>query len=130
MSAYQSFYDEFKDYMDIYLLYILEAHFVEKDVSGNMVGGWPIGYQYNYGQPKTLDERMSMVLLLKTEYDPTIPILVDGMGNDFQNVYKPWPDRAYVFLDGKVVFHSVVNVDGTRDKPWTDYVRDWLMSRF
>lgn len=122
MNKYQEFYNKYSSVADIYILYILEAHFVEKDKDGNFTGGWPIGYQYNYPQTKTLEERKNMVKLLIDEYHPTIPILIDNMNNDFQNAYNPWPDRAYVFLNNKIKYVAINNDDGTRNMVWTDEI--------
>lgn len=122
MDAYQTFYDEYSSKADIYIVYILEAHFVEKDADGHIINGWPIGNQYNYEQTKTLSERRQMVQLLLDEYHPTIPILMDKMDNHFQHAYHPWPDRAYVFLDGKIKYISMTNDDGSRDVCWTDEI--------
>ena len=122
MDSYQRFYDEYSSVADIYILYILEAHFVEKDADGNFVGGWPIGYQYNYGQTKSIEERKKMVDLLIDEYHPTIPVYIDNMNNDFQNAYNPWPDRAYVFINGEIKYIARNNDDGTRNSYWTDEI--------
>lgn len=122
MNAYQEFYDKYSSIADIYIIYILEAHFVEKDSDGNFIGGWPIGYQYNYGQTKTIEERAKMVDLLVDEFHPTIPIYMDTMDNEFQNIYNPWPDRAFVFLNGKIKYIARINDDGTRDNYWTDEI--------
>jgi hypothetical protein len=126
MHAYQKFYDNYKDIADIYIVYILEAHFVEKDEDGNFTGGWPIGYQYNYEQPKTFEKRIEMVDLLMDEYSPTIPVLVDTMDNHFQNAYRPWPDRAFIFRDKIITYISQIKNDGTRDGPWTDQISKQL----
>lgn len=126
MEAYQSFYDTYSSIADIYILYILEAHFVEKDASGNFIGGWPIGYQYNYEQHKTIEDRIKMVNVLIDEYHPSIPILMDNMNNEFQNAYKAWPDRACVFLNGKIQYISKLNDDGTRNTYWTTEIANIL----
>lgn len=63
-----------------------------------------------------------MVELLIDEYHPTIPILIDNMNNDFQNAYNPWPDRAYVFLNGKIKYIAMTNDDGTRNTVWTNEI--------
>lgn len=130
MNSYQRFYDSYSKVADIYIVYILEAHFVEKDKDGNFTGGWPIGFQYNYEQTKTMDERRKMVELLIDEYHPTIPILIDNMNNDFQNAYNPWPDRAYVFLNGKIKYIAMTNDDGSRNSVWTDEIAELLDCNF
>jgi hypothetical protein len=122
MNKYQDFYNKYSSKADIYILYILEAHFVEKDKDGNFIGGWPIGYQYNYEQHKSMDDRRKMVEVLIDEYHPTIPILMDSITNDFQNKYNPWPDRAYMFNDNKIEYVAEINDDGSRDACWTDQI--------
>lgn len=124
MNAYQKFYDTYSSVADIYIIYILEAHFVVKDSEGNFTGGWPIGYQYNYEQTKTMEERKQMVKLLLDEYHPTIPIYIDQMDNNFQNAYNPWPDRAFVFLNGKIQYIAMTNDEGGRDFIWTDEIAE------
>lgn len=126
MKAYNDFYAKYSKMADIFILYILEAHFVEKNDDGEFVGGWPIGYQYNYEQTKTIEERRQMVELMLDEYHPTIPVMIDTIENDFQNKYTPWPDRAYVFLNGKITYISAVNDDGSRDCFWTDEIAKQL----
>jgi hypothetical protein len=122
MNAYQTFYENYLFVADIYIVYILEAHFVEKDENGNFIGGWPIGYQYNYEQTKSIEDRRKMIKLLLDEYHPTIPILIDKMDNNFQNIYNPWPDRAFVFLNGKIKYVAMTNDDGSRNLVWTDEI--------
>jgi hypothetical protein len=126
MNEYQSFYDRYSSRADIYIIYILEAHFVEKDTDGNFTGGWPIGYQYNYTQTKTVEERRKMVELLLDEFHPTIPILMDSIDNSFQNNYNTWPDGAFVFLDNKIKYISKINEEGARDQIWTAEIEKLL----
>jgi hypothetical protein len=126
MDAYNNFYNKYSKIADIYIIYILEAHFVEKNENGEFVGGWPIGYQYNYSQPKNIEERRKMVSLLVDEYHPNIPIYMDNMNNDFQNIYRPWPDRAYVFNKNKLIFEAKINDDGTRNGYFTDTIASLL----
>lgn len=126
MNSYQNFYDKFHNIANIYILYILEAHFVEKDEQGNFIGGWPIGYQYNYEQPKTIEERYKMIEIMNDEYHPSIPIIVDDIDNNFQNIYNPWPDRAYVFKNGKIIYISKINDNGTRNSFWTEEISEFI----
>jgi hypothetical protein len=126
MNAYQEFYNKHSCHADIYIIYILEAHFVEKNEKGEFIDGWPIGYQYNYGQPKTIEERRHMVDILIDEYHPKIPILMDKIDNNFQNAYNPWPDRAFVFLDGKIKYIAKINDDGTRNSFWTNEIDELI----
>ena len=95
---------------------------MEKDEEGNFTGGWPIGYQYNYPQHKSIEDRRRMVEVLMDEYHPTIPILMDNITNDFQNAYHPWPDKAYMFVNGTLKYIAKGNEDGTRNMAWTDEI--------
>jgi len=126
MNAYQDFYDKYSSRVDIYLLYILEAHFVEKDENGDFIGGWPIGYQYNYEQHKTIEDRKNMVKILLETFHPTIPIIMDTIDNNFQNIYKCWPDRAFMFANNKIKYISRINDDGSRNCYWTKEIAELL----
>lgn len=112
--------------MDIAVIYILEAHFVERDSEGNYIDGWPIGYQYNYPQTKSIAERCLMVDKLKEEFTLDIPVYIDNMENDFSRLYKSWPDNAYIYRNGQLIWASRVNKDGTRSEPWTGYIEKFL----
>jgi hypothetical protein len=125
-----NFYQKYSNIADIYILYILEAHFVEKDKDGNVIDGWAIGEQYNYPQHKSIEDRINMVHLLIDEFHPNIPIIMDNINNDFQNIYKPWPDKAFVFYKNKIMYVSVLNDDGTRNNPWSCEISALLDDNF
>jgi hypothetical protein len=122
MDVYKTFYNMNREKFDIYIVYILEAHFVEKDKDGKIIGGWPIGRQYNYPQHKTIEERIKMSNILKDEFQIEIPIWIDHMDNDFQNFHKIWPDGAVVYDKGKLIYTSKVDDNGIREKIWTDEI--------
>lgn len=123
MKSYLDFYDRFKETCDIYILYILEAHFVEKKEDGTIIGGWPIGKQYNIPQHKTLEERQHMALQLQNEFGSselfTKHTYIDHIENDVQNEYHLWPDGALLFnQNGLLVYQSCANNDGIRNTTW------------
>ncbi len=126
MESYKSFYDQYSKVADIYILYILEAHFVEKDETGKIIGGWPIGSQYNFPQHKSMEDRRKMVALLRNEFQLDIPCLMDTMENSFQNIYRPWPDRAFVFHEGVIRYMAKINDDGSRNNVWTADIANLL----
>jgi hypothetical protein len=127
MDVYKNFYETNKDIYDIYIVYILEAHFVEKNDSGKCLGGWPIGRQYNYAQHKNMNERITMSNILQNEFSIEIPILIDHIDNDFQNYHKIWPDGAVVYKDHKLLYQSKIGDDGSREKLWTNEISEILM---
>jgi hypothetical protein len=123
MNSYKEFYNKNKDLFDIYIVYILEAHFVEKDENtGKILGGWPIGNQYNFPQHKTIQQRIEMSKILQIEFDINIPIFIDHIDNDFQNYHKIWPDGAIVYKDNKLLYKSRIGDDGSRKKIWTQEI--------
>lgn len=129
METYKQFYQQWKEKVDIYILYILEAHFVEKDENGNFIGGWPIGYQYNYEQHKSMEDRIKMAKILETEFQLEIPIILDEFSNGFNNIYRPWSDRAFLFIDNKIEYMGQINEDGTRNTIWTNEIHDLLLKK-
>lgn len=50
MADYQAFAEEEKESCKCYLIYIKEAHFVEKDENNKFVDGWPRGF-FDYEYP-------------------------------------------------------------------------------
>jgi len=55
--------------------------------------------------PTTTAERCAIARRFKTDYKVTLPILVDGVDDDFEQAMSPWPLRFYaVNVDGKMGF--------------------------
>ncbi len=120
------FYKKYKDSVNIICIYILEAHFVEKDENGNIVEGWPVGSKWHIPQHKTIEDRTEMAKKYINEFDFIIPTYIDSIENDFNNKYAAWPDRAYVIYENKMMYVSRVNNDGSRDMMWVDEIENLL----
>ena len=108
--------------MNIVCIYILEAHFVEKNNDGKIIDGWPIGSSYNYPQHKTINDRISMANKFITDFKWNIPTFVDTIENDFNKVYSAWPDRAYVIFNDRLIYISKINKDGSRNMTWVNEI--------
>jgi type I thyroxine 5'-deiodinase len=65
-------------------VYILEAH--AKDV-------WPLGKKICFNQPKTIEERLQVANTFVKDYGFQIPMLVDEIDNNFNDIYAAWPER-------------------------------------
>lgn len=112
-------YNEYKDIVDFYIVYIREAHASDSN--------WPVAYAKEKGirQHKDFGERCSVAESLVKDKKLTIPFLIDDMDNTVGDAYQAWPDRAYlVRSDGKLA------VAGERG-PWgfapaLTQIRDWL----
>ena len=124
--VYKQFYHRYKEFVDIICIYILEAHFVEKDANGKIVEGWPIGKQYQYPQHKNENERINMANKFINEYKWPIPTYIDSMDNDFNNNYSAWPDRAYLIFDNQLLYFSKINNDGSRNTFWTHEIENFF----
>ena len=72
------------------MIYIAEAH--ASDI-------WPIasaryahdGIAVDVKAPTTTAERCAIARRFKTDYRVTLPILVDGVDDDFEQAMSPWP---------------------------------------
>jgi len=72
--------------------------------------------RWDIDQPKTLQERIDTVAAWYKEYSDylasegaprlEIPWVVDGMDNQVEEVYRPFPFRNYVIKDGVVLFQG------------------------
>jgi len=67
-----------------------------------------------------------MANLFVNEYDWPILTLVDSIDNDFNNKYSAWPDRAYLIYEGKLLYVSKINNDGTRNDYWTSEIEKFF----
>jgi len=76
------------------MIYIREAH--ASDV-------WPLGKAVNITNHKTIQERKDASDLLLNK-DLKIPILLDTMENTFDKEFAVWPERYFIFYDGKVLY--------------------------
>jgi len=72
-----------------------------------------MGTKYNHPQPKTVDERIKMVNILKEQFDWKLPIYIDNPSNEFNTRYKAWPDSAFVIdpTTRKIIYKSEFNFD-------------------
>ena len=130
MPGYLDFMRRYKESCDIYFVYILEAHFVEKDENGVIIEGWPIGRQYNIPQHRTMEERREMAARLSFELGtPAKHTLIDLYSNPFQNTYHVWPDGALMFIDQVLVYQSRINDNGTRPGIWTEEIEQLLVEK-
>ena len=98
--------------IDIYVIYTVEAHPVV-DVSPYSGTIWVPSANYSEGvlfeQPKTYGERKALVDSMLLNYTINVPILLDGLCNEWWLNFGPAPNNAYL-----------INVDGTvfKKHPW------------
>jgi hypothetical protein len=67
-----------------------------------------------------------MAKILEEEFKLEIPVLVDTFENHFNNIYRPWPDRAFLFIYNKISYIGQINEDGTRNNIWTNEIQEIL----
>jgi len=98
-------------------IYLMEAH--AQDV-------WPLGQHVSVKAHKTLQDRIETAqkFLASTEFK--IPMVVDGMDNEYLFTYLAHPERFYAFSDGKLEFKA---------QPENAYypiaqIRKWLVNHF
>lgn len=79
------------------MIYISEAH--ANDV-------WPIGESTGVinNKHQTVQDRVDCATRFKEEYDFNIPMYVDNMNDEFENVTSAWPFRYFVTKGSEIVF--------------------------
>lgn len=83
----------------VVIVYVMEAHFVERDaVTGEVAEGWPIGYyEFEYPQHKSLQDRKRMARLARTSQrcmQVAHRVLVDPFHNPFNTLFGAWPEQV------------------------------------
>jgi peroxiredoxin len=56
-----------------------------------------------YAQPVTLEERLAIAREFAARQSYAIPLVVDGIENQADQIYAGWPERLYVIgADGRI----------------------------
>ena len=84
-------YRKYNSQIDFYMIQIREAH--ASDV-------WPIGNVVSVKEHRTLDERLAAAREMVKATQLEIPVFADTMDDVFLKLYKPWPFRFFVIVDG------------------------------
>ena len=95
-------YDEYRDRVAFYAVYIQEAH--PSDL-------WQMGSNVREGvvfaSPKTDAERVNVAESCVRNLGIRFPALIDGIENTVERAYTGWPDRLVLIgKDGRVVYRS------------------------
>ncbi len=93
----QEFYSKNKERLNIFIVYISEAH--AKDI-------WPLGDSagtINYSHKK-IEDRIDCANKFKYTFNLTIPIYCDNMNNELRDEYSCWPFRYFVIQNNKFTF--------------------------
>lgn len=92
----EDFHKENSGKINIYIIYITEAH--ASDV-------WNIGESAGImnKEHKTIEDRIVCVNKLINKYNISIPIYADNMNNDFETKYAGWPFRYFVSRGKQII---------------------------
>ena len=66
-----------------------------------------------YAQPRTLEQRVAIARDFVERFHYQIPMAVDRMTNEADELYAGWPERLYVIgADGRIAFKGGVGPFG------------------
>ena len=118
--------DEFAHCTDVSfkIVYIAEAH--ASDV-------WPIssapyasdGQPVDVRAPTTTRERQAVAAEFVRQYNVRLPLVVDGIADEFEQAMSPWPIRFYAVEDGRLAFLAQPNGCSYS----LSGLREWLIAR-
>jgi hypothetical protein len=95
-------YREYRDRAVFYVVYISEAHPVDRWQTGSNLKDEVLVANTN-----TLDERMDVAGVCVRKLGIEMPALVDETDNRVEQAYTGWPDRLYVIdKDGQIAHKS------------------------
>ncbi len=107
-------YEELKDRVQFYCVYIQEAHPMDgRQSAQNLVDG------VLYEQPKSIEEREELAQVCVLRLNLKMSMLLDEMSNEVDRLYAALPDRLYLLDEnGVVVFRTVVGSPGFDVGAW------------
>jgi hypothetical protein len=112
-------YEKYGELAEFRIVYIKEAHAADS--------GWPVPYAVRKGinQPTTYPERCTVADRLAQDTGVTIPMLVDGIDDTVNELYKALPNRVFlVRADGRL---AVAAARGPRGfPPALEEAEQWL----
>jgi len=102
LGALHDLFDEYRDRVAFFIVYIKEAH--PED-------GWVVTHNREEGiavsDPSSDQERADVADSCVVRSAIRIPVLVDSMNNTVASAYGGWPDRLYLIgRDGRVAFQG------------------------
>jgi hypothetical protein len=102
LGALHDLFDEYRDRVAFFIVYIKEAH--PED-------GWVVTHNREDGiavsDPSSDQERADVADSCVVRSAIRIPVLVDSMDNTVASAYGGWPDRLYLIgRDGRVAFQG------------------------
>ena len=66
-----------------------------------------------YAQPRTQEERVAIARDFVQRFEYRLPLLVDRITNDADEIYAGWPERLYVIdANGRVAYKGKVGPFG------------------
>lgn len=112
-------YDTYKNAIEIFLVYIREAHPSD---------GWQTPQNlYDdviYAAPKSGDERAEIASVCQVSQDIRLPMLLDGVDNDIESKYVSAPIRLFVIdPEGKITFNGAPGPQGFDPEAWVEAIR-------
>ncbi len=125
-NEYNKLYQKYSDKINIFAVYILEAHHVNNDQEG-----WPIGQLYRYPQHKTIEDRLKMTSQFINDFNFEVPMYVDTMQDSFNNQFHIWPDKCIIINnkenEAEIVFTALLNEDASRStSKWVKDITDFI----
>lgn len=101
-------YQQYRDRVAFYLVYIQEAHASD---------GWQTASNERenivYQDPQNYDERANLTEVCSTNLGIEFPALVDTLDNRTEIAYTGWPDRLYVVdRNGRIAYKSAAGPFG------------------
>ena len=91
-------YDNYKNQVDFYFIYIKEAHPIDSPRPNR---------KYKVEQPKTFERRQEVAAECCKELELTLPVLVDDMKDSVAKAYSAMPDRLFILgADGKIAYRG------------------------
>jgi len=113
-------YQKYKDCgVNFLTVYIREAHTKED---------WPLGTKFCWLQPKTLEGRLEIARKFRSEMNYTIPMVTDCIENEFNSIFAAWPERYYIFFQGRLAFKAMPEGESYIWNELEDWIQEYLSS--
>jgi glutathione peroxidase-family protein len=115
LQAFNALYERYRDRVDVYFVYIREAHpETVADLTETAAADPPAEVEETVGPGQTVASRVQTARRCVSQLDLQMPVLLDTAGNGAESAFVAWPSRAYLLdRSGTVIYRSAAatNID-------------------
>lgn len=118
-AKFKKLVEEYSSVADFAVIYIAEAHPTD---------GWAIPGNVEIADHRSMEDRLTAARMLEELEPVQCPLLVDGTDDAANLAFTAMPERLYILLDQKIVYHGGQGPFKYKISEVEDWLKKWKPS--